>query len=182
MTPSTPTLTQVPSPSLSTGWDWVTSPTYLEKRANCGKLTAIIYYTHGYFEVLIFRCHNWSCKFCANMRRLEIGEKLIGVSLFWYVTVIRASEYTGVQKRITRAGTEYCAMRHNDDWVILTLESVLNGGQLIAGDEIPALAMQCCIGPHKHGERMFRSSRGLFPAKKTTDVHIKRKIVVNEPF
>ena len=173
-------ITQVPSPS--SGWDWVTSPTVLEKRANCGKLTLIIHYSNGYFEILVFRCHNWKCPYCANIRRFEIAEKIMSVSLFWYVTTVPDPRYTAIQKRITRAGIEYCAMQHNDDWAILTLEPVLEGGQLIAGDELALLTMQCCVGPHVPGQRMFRSSRGLFPVMKDSDVHIKRKIVVNEPF
>ena len=142
----------------------------------------IIYFTNGFFEVLVFRCHNWKCSFCANIRRFEIAEKILGLSLIWYVTSVPNPKYTAIQKRITRAGTEYCAIRHENDWAILTLEPVLDGSELIAGDELAILAMQCCVGPHAPGERMFRSSRGLFPAKTNSDVHIRRKIVVNEPF
>jgi hypothetical protein len=73
-------------------------------------------------------------------------------------------------------------MQREDYWVMLTLDPVIEGSQLVACDEPGILAMQCCIGPHEPGERMFRSSRGLFPEKKKSDVHIRRKILVREGF
>lgn len=165
-----------------TAWDWVSPLTSLEKRENCGIVTQIVCYSNGHFEPMPFFCHSWSCPFCANMRRLEYADKIIKVSPIWYVICVPECQYTAVQKRITRAGTGYCAMQREDHWVILTLDPVIEGSQLIACSEPGFLAMQCCIGPHEPGERMFRSSRGLFPGKKDSDVHITFKVLVREGF
>ncbi len=163
--------------------DWITEPTPNLKVQNCGKLTQVTVFTNGVVSVKAFHCHRYDCPRCGNEQKAEIKKKIIDKSPIWYGKVISEIEYGAAQKRIKRAGEQYCALGMGDEILILTMAPVLNGSSMLALGKLESSIDEYLDCEYAYRKRRFRHSNGLFPSKPSSPIttHIKRKYAVGEP-
>lgn len=166
----------------ATPLDWLTEPTPAIKKSNCGKLTQVTVFTNGTISVMAFHCHRYDCMKCGTDRKAEIKDKIIKRQRYWYVLEINEANYPAIQKRIKRAGEQYCVVGGGDRLLLLTLKPVIEGSKAMVGYKLSNSIDKYLDCPYDYRKRRFRHSSGLFEPEPKNDplTHIKRKYAVAE--
>ena len=84
--------------------DWITEPSPVDKKVNCGKFSQVTIFVNGTVSVMMLRCHRFDCPKCGIDRKKEIMETILEHQALWYVTSTTEEEYSALVKRINRSG------------------------------------------------------------------------------
>jgi hypothetical protein len=163
--------------------DWITEPSPVDKKANCGKLTQVTVFVNGVVSVQPFACHRYDCLKCGSDRRKEIIDTIIKHQALWYAVSTTEREYSALIKRISRAGETYCAVGRGDKILVLTPNKVIENSELMGLSKLEKLIEDHLNCGYSLGKHLFRHTNGLFPAKpkSTNPIHIKRRYAVSKP-
>lgn len=168
--------------SATTLLDWVTEPSSVDKKTNCGKFSQITIFVNGTVSVKAFYCHRYDCLKCGVDRRKEIVDTIMKYKPLWYAISTTESEYSAMVKRVNRAGAKYCAIGSGDKILVLTPNKVIESSELTGLAKLKNLIEDHLDCPYAYKSHIFRHSNGLFPPKPKSimPIHIKRRYAVSK--